>query len=99
SLLQLAFQLRDEREGLGVDVVEVENDQRRLFFAILLHPVQQILVGLHELDFDVHFAGRLLDFGQEEQVVDEGKDARVRISSRGQWLRLRWTVSGRKTRP
>src|ERR1019366_7467106 len=69
----------DERERLGVGVVEVEDNQRRLLFAVLLHALGQVFVVLGELDLDVQLARGLLNLGREEQVVDEGKDARVGI--------------------
>ena len=66
SLLQLAFQFGDLGQRLGVGIVQVKDDQRRLFFAILLHLFHEILVGFDELDLDVELAGGLLNFRHEE---------------------------------
>src|SRR5580704_366732 len=87
ALLELRLQLGNEGQGLGVGVVEVEDDQRGLLFAVLLHALGQIFIVLGELHLDVEFARRLLNFGGEEQVVDEGKDARGGIfAQRGERL-------------
>src|ERR1700691_2889447 len=87
SLLQLALQFRDKRKRLGIGVVEIEDNQRRLFFAVLLHALRQIFVILGELDLDVELARGFLDLGREEQIVNEGENARVGIfAQRGQRL-------------
>jgi hypothetical protein len=41
-----------------------------------LHALGQVFVVLGELDFDVELTRGFLNLGREEQVVDEGKDAR-----------------------
>src|SRR5438309_5905381 len=75
SLLQLFPELGNRRQRFGVGVIQVEDDERRLLVAIGLQPLEDVLVRLDELDFDIEFAGGFLNFREEEQVVDEGKDA------------------------
>ena len=98
-LLQLALQLRNQRQRLHAGQVQIENNQRRFLFPVLLHPLHQILVCLHELNFDIELARRLLDLRHEEQIFDKGKDARVRISIHRQRFRLRLRILRRKPRP
>ena len=74
-LLQLAFEFGDECQGFGGYVIQVEDNQRGLLFAILLHLLEKIFVGLHEFDLHIHLARGFLNFGQEEQIVNEGEDA------------------------
>src|SRR5581483_328621 len=76
SLLQLRLEFGNGGEGLGVGVVEVEDNERGLVDAVLAHPLLKLFIGLHELDLHVHIASGLLDWGQEEKVVDEGENAR-----------------------
>ena len=45
------------------------------------HALHQILVRLHKLNFHVELACRLLDLRHEEQIFNEGKDAREFASS------------------
>ena len=73
SFFQAALELGNQRQRLCISIVQVEDDQRRFFFAVLLHALEQIFVGLHELDLDIHLACCLLDLGQEEQIVDESQ--------------------------
>jgi hypothetical protein len=95
SLLELALQFRNEREWFGVGVVQIEDDERGLLFAVLLHALGQVFVVLGELDFDVQLACGLLNLGGEEEVVDEGKDARGGIFAQcGQ----RFGIGGRERR-
>src|SRR5271169_1906828 len=91
SLFQFALEFGNKRERLYVVVVQVEDNQRGFFFAVLFHALDQIFVALHELDLDVHFARRFLNLSREEQVVDEGKNARVGVQSPryGLWFRRR----------
>src|SRR5208283_297124 len=81
ALLQLALQFWDERQRLGIGVVQVEDDQGRLFLAVTLHPLGEFLLVLNELHLDVHLLAGGLDLTQEEQVFDKGEDARSRIFS------------------
>src|SRR5258708_12510539 len=100
SLLQLALQFRDERQRLGIGIVQVEDDQRGLFYAVALHPVGEILLRLHELDLHIHLAARVLNLAQEEQVFDEREDARSGILSwSGKRLRVGHRVGRGKTVP
>src|SRR6202795_4498292 len=99
-LFQLALQFRDERQRLGISIVQVEDDQRRLFNAVALHPVGEFLLGLHKLDLHIHLAARVLNLAQEEQVFDKREDARSGILSRsGKRLRIGHGVGRGKTGP
>src|SRR4029077_14582660 len=99
-LLQLAFQFRDERQRLGIGIVQVEDDQGRLFYTVGLHPVGEILLGLHELDLYIHLATRVLNLAQEEQVFDKCEDARSGILSwGGKRLRIGDGIGRGKTGP
>ncbi len=62
--------------GLAASIVQVEDDERRFIVAVLAHALVQVLFRFDELDLHIHLARRLLDLGQEEQVVDKGEDAR-----------------------
>src|SRR5882762_4011868 len=99
-LLQLALQFRDERQRLGIGIVQVEDDQGRLFYAVALHPVSEVLLSLHELDLHIHLAARVLNLTQEEQVFDKREDARSGILSwGGKRLRIGHRVGRGKTGP
>src|ERR1700674_50112 len=99
-LLQLALQFRDERQRLGIGIVQVEDDQGRLYNAVALHPVGEFFLCLHELDLNVHLAARVLNLAQEEQVFDKREDARSGILSRGgKRLRIGHGVGRGKTGP
>lgn len=76
---KLFLEPRNGGQRLGGQVVEVEDDQRRLTVPVLLHPLQDVLLRLDELHLDVELARGLLDFRQEKQVVNEGKDARCGV--------------------
>jgi hypothetical protein len=73
--LELRLELRDQSEGFGVGVIEIEDDQRRSFITVLFQLVGEVFFGFDELDFHVHLAGGFLNLGQKEQVIDEGKDS------------------------
>src|SRR4029077_2590424 len=90
--LQLRLQFWNESERLGVGIIEIKDDQRRLLFTILQHAISEVLVVLGELDLDVQLARCLLNLSREEQVVDEGKDTGVGIFAQGQ----RFGIDGRE---
>ena len=78
-LLQLRLQFWNHGERLGAETLF----RSKMMSAGLSSPFWpmrsfRVLLGLDEFDLHVHLARRLLDLGQEEQVVDEGKDARRR---------------------
>src|ERR1700687_4395300 len=99
-LLQLALQFRDERQRLGIGIVQVEDDQGRLFYAVALHPVGEVFLSLHELDLHIHLAARVLNLAQEEQVFDKREDARSGILSwSGKRLGIGYGVGRGKTGP
>src|SRR5260370_405696 len=69
-------------------MVEIKDDERRLFFAVLLHALGEFLVAVDELNLYVQLTRRFLNLGGEEQVVDESKDAGVGVLACRQGLRL-----------
>ena len=86
--LQLAFELGDDGERLGVQVVQINDDERRLVVAVLAHALEDVFLGLDEFDLDIDLARSLLNLGQKEQVIDERVNASRTIVVRGQRLRL-----------
>src|SRR5208282_989456 len=74
---------------------EIEDDQRRFFFAVLLHALCEVFVVLGELNFHVELARGLLNLGREEEVVNESKDSRIGIFAQN---RQRFRVSRRERR-
>src|SRR6202140_1530666 len=99
-LLQFAFQFWNKRQSLGIRVVQVEDDQGRLFNAVALHPLGEVLLSLHELDLHIHLAARVLNLAQEEQVFDKREDARSGVLSwSGKRLRIGHGVGRGKTGP
>jgi len=75
SFFQLRFHFGNRGERLGVGIVEIEDDQRRLLVGMDFNFFHQLIHGLHERDFYVELAGRIHDLGHEEQVFHKGKDA------------------------
>src|SRR5258706_2834771 len=93
SFLQLALQLGDQGQRLGVGVVQVKNDERRLSVAIVAEPVSEVFFVLHEFDLHVHFPSSFLNLGDEEQILDERKDARGSVFMLGgQGLRFHRSI-------
>src|SRR5208282_1537443 len=80
-LFQLAFQFRDERQRLGISIVQIEDDQGRFLFAVALHPVGEFLLVLHELHLHIHLLSGGLNLAQEEQVFNKRENARSGIFS------------------
>jgi len=97
-LLQFGLEFGDQAERLGVGIIHVEDDQRRLLFAILLHVIEQVLLRLDEFDLHIQLARRLLDLGLKEQVVNEGEDARVAVIDLRQRLGLEGSISRGESR-
>ena len=72
ALLELCLQLGDEGEGLGVGVIEVEDDQAwPVRFLAVCELGDRVLVVLDEGDLDAQLARGLGDLGVEEEVFDE----------------------------
>lgn len=73
--LELGFELGDQGQGLGVGVVEIKDDESG---AIGLFPACELgelfLFVFDEGDLDAELAGGLLDFGDEEEVIDKEED-------------------------
>jgi hypothetical protein len=77
SLFQLGLQLGNQGQGLGVGIVHVEDDQRRLLFAILFHVIEQIFFGFAKFYFYVQLARSLLNLSREKKVIHEGRVAHI----------------------
>ncbi len=73
GLLELGLQFRDQCQRLGVGVVHVKDDQRRLLVTILFDVIEKVFFCLDELDLYVELARGLLNLGHEKQVIDEGE--------------------------
>ena len=84
AALELGLQLGDQRQGLGVGVVEIEDDQAWtvLFFAADERG-DGLLFVLDEGDLDPEFAGCLLNLGDEEEIFDEEEDLGWRVLGDG----------------
>src|SRR5437588_7429083 len=78
-LFQLGFQLWDERQRLHRRIVQIKDNERRLLFPVLLYPLHQILVALHEFDFHVELARGLLNLRHEKQIFNERENARITV--------------------
>jgi len=79
SLFQFLLQLRDNRQRLGIQIIQVDDDERGFLIAIILHAIENVFVRLDELDLHIEFASYFLNLRQEEQVVNKGEDSRSRI--------------------
>jgi hypothetical protein len=97
-LLQLALQLRNQRQRLGIRIIQIKNQQRRLLFPVLLQALRQIFIVLDELDLHVQLARRLLNLRRKKQILDERKYARIGVFPHGQRLRLTLRILCRKPR-
>ncbi|ACO33938.1 hypothetical protein ACP_2004 [Acidobacterium capsulatum ATCC 51196] len=85
SALELGLELGDQRKRLRVGVVEVEDDERRaLLFRRVSEPGDALFVrALEEAHLDAGFARDFVDFGIEEEIVNEAEDARGRVLTHG----------------
>jgi glutamate/tyrosine decarboxylase-like PLP-dependent enzyme len=83
ALLELAFQLGNGGERLRVGVVQIENDERRFLFAVLLNAVQEFFVGLDEFHLHAQLARGFLNLGHKEQVFHKSKNSCIRVFSCG----------------
>jgi len=76
AFLNLALNLGNQRHGLGVEVVEVEDQQGG---AIGLGQHRgcglRFLVALHKLHLDTELARGLLSFGDKKTILNEQEDA------------------------
>src|SRR5215469_1617985 len=87
-LLQLVLELRNHGERLATQSVQVDDDERRLIVAVLPHALEDVFVGLYELDLDVKLSRGLLDLGEEEQVINKRIDARGSITGDRQRFKI-----------
>src|SRR5208337_1443186 len=83
ALLELGTELRNQRERLGIRIVEVEDDQRRALLLRIGQPSQHFLIRLDESHLDAQLAGSLLNFRQEEKVFNEAVDTCGRVFANG----------------
>src|SRR5665213_843178 len=87
-LLQLGLQFRNQRQRLGVDVVQVEHDQRRLVLFLAAGQLRHgFLLVLDECDLYALFPRGFLDLRGKEEVFD--KEVNVRLSAFGNRDRTR----------
>ena len=91
-LFQPVFQFGNRRERFGVGVIEIEDDKRWLVFIVAREPVEGLFFSFREFDLDSQLARRLLNLGQEEQVIDEANDSSRRICCLS---RLYWSAVSR----
>src|SRR5665213_185080 len=93
-LFQLGLQLRNQRQRLGVDVVQVEHDQRRLVLFLAAGQLRNgFLLVLDECDLYALFPRGFLDLRRKEQVFD--KEVNVRLGAFGNRDRTRHGVVDR----
>ena len=71
ALLELGFQLGDDRKGLDAVAVQIDDNQRRFFLRILCQLSGNLFVGFYKFHFDIQFTANFLDFCEKEEIVDE----------------------------
>ena len=79
GLLELRAHFGNDRQRLDAVAVQVNHDQRGLFFRVLAGLFRDLFFRLHELDLHVELARHFLNLGQEKEVVNEGVDAGRRV--------------------
>src|ERR1700761_4507033 len=85
--LELGLDLRDQSEGLGVRVVQVEEDEGgAIFLAGLGQLGDDVLLRLEEGDLDTQLLRDFLNLGQDEEVFDEAVDPGGGIFAHGHRL-------------
>ncbi len=77
GLLELALELGNQRHGLGVEVVEIEDHQPWLFALRRLEDARDsiLIFALDEFNFHAEFSRGFLNLGEEEEILNEAKDA------------------------
>src|SRR5215469_4654974 len=70
--------LGDYWQRLDAIAVQVNDNQRRLFFNVLSF-FSNVFIGFYEFNLHVELARDFLDLGHKEEVVNESKDPRWRI--------------------
>jgi hypothetical protein len=83
GFLVLGTHFGDDRQRLDAIAIEVNDDQRRLFFRTF-SLFRDVLIAFDELDLHVELARDFLNFGHEEKIVDEGKDLCGRVHALGE---------------
>ena len=71
ALLELGFQLGNYGERLDAIAVQINNDQRRLVCRVLRQFGRNLFLAFYEFHPDIQLAADLLDFRQEEEVIDK----------------------------
>src|SRR6202789_1049873 len=88
--LQLGLELGNQREGLGVRVVEVEDDETwTILFLTSCKRGDGLFFIFDEGDFDSEFASSLLNLRDEEEIFDEEEDLGGRVLWNGDGTPLR----------
>src|SRR5882757_4582847 len=80
AALQLRLELRNQREGLGVSVIEIEHDQARtILFGASCKRGNRVLLVLDERYLDSELTRGLLNLRDEEEIFDEEEDLGGRV--------------------
>src|SRR5882757_4731645 len=75
AALQLGLELGNQRKGLGVGVVEVEDDEAwTIFFLARGESGDGVLLILDEGHLDAELARGLLNLRDKEEIFDEEED-------------------------
>ena len=83
-LFEFGFDFGNERQGLGVEVIQVEDDECGLGGVGRIDEARDgFLVALDEFHLDAELARSLLNLGLEEEVFDEAEDARGGVFAGG----------------
>src|ERR1700760_1446648 len=91
AALQLGLQLGNQREGLGIGVIEIKHDETRtILFDTSCERGDGVLLVLDERYFDSELTRRLLNLRDEEEIFDEEEDlgGRVGRNRNGAALRI-----------
>src|ERR1700677_1611935 len=87
GLLEFGLEFWNQRHGLGVQVVQVEDQQRGLFVVRRLVDARDgiFILALYKLHLHAQFARRLLNFGEEEEILNETEDGRGSVFAGRRW--------------
>src|SRR5579859_7679179 len=68
SLLEARLELGNGGQRLGIEIVEVEDHQRRLVALFAAELLQQVFAGFHKLHAHVQLFGGVADLGYEKEI-------------------------------
>src|SRR3984893_4219977 len=90
TALQLGLELGNQRKGLGVRVVEVEDDEAwTILFLAGCESADDVLLVLDEGHLDSELARGLLNLRDKEEIFDEEEDLGGRVGWNGNGAALR----------